>query len=70
MKNAASEKYFCFVELAKKAEEDWMTKKWRPLMAMMYMTCCLADFFLFPVMFTVVQFWETAVQNDAFTRQP
>ena len=50
----------------KKKDEDWMTKKWRPLMAMMYMTCCLADFFLFPVMFTVVQFWETAVQNDAF----
>ena len=50
----------------KKPDEDWMTKKWRPLMAMMYMTCCLADFFLFPVMFTVVQFWETAVQNDAF----
>ena len=54
------------IKEVKKKEEDWMTKKWRPLMAMMYMTCCLADFFLFPVMFTVVQFWETAVQNDAF----
>jgi hypothetical protein len=54
------------VKEVKKKDEDWMTKKWRPLMAMMYMTCCLADFFLFPVMFTVVQFWETAVQNDAF----
>ena len=43
-----------------------MTKKWRPMMAIMYMICCLADFFLFPIMFTVVQFWETAVQNDAF----
>lgn len=49
-----------------KPQEDWMTKKWRPLMAMMYMICCLADFFLFPIMFTVVQFWETAVANDAF----
>ena len=54
------------VKEVKKKDEDWMTKKWRPLMAMMYMTCCLADFFLFPVMFTIVQFWETAVQNDAF----
>jgi hypothetical protein len=54
------------IKEVKKKDEDWMTKKWRPLMAMMYMTCCLADFFLFPVMFTVVQFWETAVQNDAF----
>jgi hypothetical protein len=54
------------IKEVKKKDEDWMTKKWRPLMAMMYMTCCLADFFLFPIMFTVVQFWETAVQNDAF----
>lgn len=53
------------VKLPKK-EEDWMTKKWRPLMALMYMGCCLADFFLFPIMFTVVQFWETQAANDAF----
>ena len=49
-----------------KAEEDWMTKKWRPMMAIMYMTACLFDFVFFPIMFTIVQFWETAVQNDAF----
>jgi len=53
-------------KVEKKRDEDWMTKKWRPMMAMMYMSCCLADFFLFPIMFTIVQFWETAVQNDAF----
>ena len=52
--------------IAKKADEDWMTKKWRPMMAMMYMTVCLMDFAIFPIMFTIVQFWETAVQNDAF----
>lgn len=54
------------VKVEKKQEDDWMTRKWRPLMAMMYMTCCLADFFLFPIMFTVVQFWETQAANDAF----
>jgi hypothetical protein len=53
-------------KVVKKADEDWMTKKWRPMMAMMYMTCCLMDFAIFPIMFTIVQFWETAVQNDAF----
>jgi hypothetical protein len=53
-------------EEKKKPDEDWMTKKWRPMMAMMYMTCCLMDFAIFPIMFTIVQFWETAVQNDAF----
>jgi hypothetical protein len=52
--------------VAKKADEDWMTKKWRPMMAIMYMTCCLMDFAVFPIMFTIVQFWETAIQNDAF----
>ena len=46
--------------------EDWMTKKWRPMMAMMYMICCLCDFALFPIMFTVVQFWEVQAANDAF----
>ena len=30
------------------------------------MFCCLADFFIFPIMFTVVQFWETQAANDAF----
>jgi hypothetical protein len=49
-----------------KPQEDWMTKKWRPMMAIMYMFCCLADFFIFPIMFTVVQFWETQAANDAF----
>lgn len=53
-------------EEVKKPDEDWMTKKWRPLMAMMYMACCLCDFALFPIMFTVVQFWETQAANDAF----
>lgn len=47
-------------------KEDWMTKKWRPMMAMMYMLCCLADFAIFPIMFTIVQFWETEAVNDAF----
>ena len=54
------------VEEKKKPDEDWMTKKWRPMMAMMYMTCCLFDFALFPIMFTIVQFWEVQAANDAF----
>ena len=43
-----------------------MQKKWRPMMAFMYMFCCLCDFALFPIMFTIVQFWEVQVANDAF----
>jgi hypothetical protein len=53
-------------EEKKKPDDDWMTRKWRPMMAIMYMFCCLADFFIFPIMFTVVQFWETQAANDAF----
>lgn len=49
-----------------KPQEDWMTRKWRPMMALMYMICCLCDFALFPIMFTVVQFWEVQAANDAF----
>ena len=49
-----------------KKEEDWMTKKWRPMMAIMYMMVCIFDFIVFPIMFTVVQFWETQAANDAF----
>jgi hypothetical protein len=30
------------------------------------MICCLCDFALFPIMFTIVQFWETQAANDAF----
>ena len=53
-------------ELPKKKDEDWMTKKWRPMMAIMYMICCLCDFAIFPIMFTIVQFWEDQAANDAF----
>lgn len=49
-----------------KAQEDWITKKWRPMMAMMYMCVCACDFIVFPILWTVVQFWETEAANDAF----
>lgn len=50
----------------KKEAEDWIQKKWRPMMAIMYMVVCIFDFIIFPVMFTIVQFWETEASNDAF----
>ena len=49
-----------------KKVEDWMTKKWRPMMAMMYMCVCVFDFILAPILWAVVQFWETQAANDAF----
>lgn len=35
-------------------------------MAVTYMIINICDFILFPIMFTVVQFWETSASNDAF----
>jgi hypothetical protein len=50
----------------KKPGEDFMTSKWRPMMAIMYMVACTFDFVLFPMMWTGVQFWEVEAANDAF----
>jgi hypothetical protein len=49
-----------------KGKEDWMKTKWRPAMGWMYMVVCIFDFIVFPIGFTVVQFWETEAANDAF----
>lgn len=37
------------------AREDWMNKKWRPMMGWMYMIVCIADFIVFPVLWSVIQ---------------
>jgi hypothetical protein len=47
-------------------KEDWMQKKWRPMMALMYMTVCAFDFVVFPILWAIVQFWEVEAVNDAF----
>ena len=38
-----------------KKNEDWMNSKWRPAMGWMYMLVCIADFVLFPVLWSLVQ---------------
>lgn len=52
--------------LVENTNTEWINKKWRPLMGWMYMTVCVFDFILFPVMWAVIQFWETQAANDAF----
>ena len=47
-------------------KEDWMNTKWRPAMGWMYMATCVFDFILFPILWAIVQFWETQAANDAF----
>lgn len=36
-------------------KEDWMQKKWRPMMAIMYMLVCICDFVIFPVLWSILQ---------------
>ncbi len=46
--------------------EAWINKRWRPAMGWMYMTVCVFDFIIFPILWAIVQFWETQAANDAF----
>jgi len=49
-----------------KKVEDWMQTKWRPMMGWQYMLVCIFDFIVFPVLYAILQFWETEAANDAF----
>jgi hypothetical protein len=40
---------------SEKKKEDWMNTKWRPMMGWMYMAVCMADFVLFPVLWSLIQ---------------
>ena len=40
---------------AEKKKEDWMNSKWRPMMGWSYMLTCIADFVVFPVLWSVLQ---------------
>lgn len=40
---------------SEKKKEDWMNAKWRPMMGWTYMLTCIADFVLFPVLWSAVQ---------------
>ena len=38
-----------------KPQEDWMTRRWRPLMGYIYMAICACDFILFPMLWSMTQ---------------
>jgi hypothetical protein len=42
------------VKLDKDAQ-DWINKKWRPVMGWVYMLTCTADFVLFPILWSLLQ---------------
>jgi hypothetical protein len=45
--------------------EDWMNRKWRPAMGWMYMTVCIFDFIIFPILWSLLQ----AAQGGTITAQ-
>ena len=36
-------------------KEDWMSKKWRPMMGWVYMSTCSFDFVLAPILWSLLQ---------------
>ena len=40
---------------SEKKKEDWMNSKWRPMMGWIYMGTCLADFVVFPILWSLLQ---------------
>lgn len=38
-----------------KESEDWINKKWRPVMGWVYMLTCTADFVIFPILWSLLQ---------------
>jgi len=40
---------------SEKKKEDWMNSKWRPMMGWMYMVVCMADFVVFPILWSIIQ---------------
>lgn len=45
--------------------ESWFNAKWRPAMAWMYMTICILDFAVFPILWSILQ----AAKNGQVTSQ-
>lgn len=50
-----TEKEYSKLSDSEKKKEDWMNSKWRPMMGWSYMLTCIADFVIFPVLWSVLQ---------------
>lgn len=49
---------------AEKSGEDFMSKNWRPMMAMTYMLTCLFDFIAGPILYNILQFYNPGQHLD------
>lgn len=48
-------------------QEDWMTKKWRPMMAITYMATIWFDFIMGPILFNVLQYFNPGQAVTSWT---
>jgi hypothetical protein len=53
------------IQLDGSTKEDWMSKKWRPMMGWVYMSTCTFDFVLAPILWSILQ----AYSGGAVTSQ-
>ena len=44
--------------------EHWMNSKWRPMMGWMYMSVCMCDFMLFPILWSLLQSLSNGMVNS------
>lgn len=44
--------------LVANTNEDWINRKWRPAMSIMYMVVCIFDFIIFPIFWSVLQAYQ------------
>ena len=52
---------------AEKKTEDWMTSKWRPLMAITYMATIWFDFIVGPIIFNILQYYNPGQAVTSWT---
>lgn len=51
-------------------KEHWMTCRWRPLCAIVYLILCVWDFLIAPICFSLLQYWvggDTTLQWQPLT---
>ena len=50
--------------VVEKEKEDFMSSKWRPMMAISYMAICLFDFMVGPILYNILQFMNPGQHLD------
>lgn len=59
-----SKKQYNNMTAAEQSGEDFMSKNWRPMMAMTYMLTCLFDFVIGPILYNLLQFYNPGQHLD------